>query len=473
MINRREFIKTASLASTALAWGKTLSASETDFPVVRIPENKRRFQSESVERTIRQVRETAKNRELAWMFGNCFPNTLDTTVDYSEAGGRPDTYVITGDIDAMWLRDSSAQVWPYLRLVGGDVPLRRLIAGVINRQTRCILRDPYANAFYKDENRVSEWKDDLTDMKPGIHERKWEVDSLCYPIRLAHGYWKATHDRSPFDEAWRQAIVLSLRTFREQQRLHDRGPYHFQRKAASPTDTLAEHGYGAPARPNGLIRSMFRPSDDATVFPYFIPSNFFAVVSLRLAAELLEATQGDHETAAECRALAGDVAAALARHARVDDPRFGPRLAYEVDGYGNAYSIDDGNIPSLLSLPYLGCLTSDDPLYQATRRFVLSEANPYYCAGRAGEGPGGPHVGRGMIWPLGIIMRAFTSSSATEIRQSLNLILRTHAGTGFIHEAFNQDDPTQFTRPWFAWANTLFGELVLFVRDTHPSLLSH
>ncbi len=141
------------------------------------------------------------------MFENCFPNTLDTTVDFEVVDGRPDTYVITGDIDAMWLRDSTAQVWPYLPLMKNDSNLQQLIAGVINRQTRCILKDPYANAFYKDENKVSHWKSDRTEMKPGVHERKWEIDSLCYPIRLAYHYWKASNDRAPLDAAWREAIL--------------------------------------------------------------------------------------------------------------------------------------------------------------------------------------------------------------------------------------------------------------------------
>lgn len=472
MITRKQFLRSSVIAASSLAMGLALRAGDTRFPVVRTPAQRRRFRSQAVERKIEQIYASVTNRELAWMFENCFPNTLDTTVDVGEIDGRPDTYVITGDIDAMWLRDSSAQVWPYLRLVGEDPALKRLIAGVINRQALCILRDPYANAFYKDEKRVGEWRDDLTDMKPGIHERKWELDSLCYPIRLAHRYWRMTQDRSPFDDAWIQAIILTLRTFREQQRFSDVGPYHFMRKGTSPMDTLPENGFGWPARPNGLICSMFRPSDDATIFPYLVPSNFFAVVSLRQAAELLEEIRHETDVASRCRALANEVELALRSSSLVDDPVMGRRYAYEVDGYGNSYCIDDGNVPSLLSLPYLGCVKSDDSLYLATRRFVLSEANPYYCLGRAGEGPGGPHVGRGMIWPLGIIMRALTSTSDEEIRQCLDTLRRTHAGTGFMHESFNKDDATRYSRSWFAWANTIFGELILALRDTRPSLLS-
>src|ERR1700694_5692130 len=183
-MNRRQFILNTSMAASALMVSSPGWAAESSFPVVRVPAAKRKFKSVAVETTIERVRSSIGNKELGWMFENCFPNTLDTTVEFEMVNGRPDTYVITGDIDAMWLRDSSAQVWPYLPLMKDDRELQQLIAGVINRQTRCILKDPYANAFYKDESKISEWKSDLTEMKPGVHERKWEIDSLCYPIRL-------------------------------------------------------------------------------------------------------------------------------------------------------------------------------------------------------------------------------------------------------------------------------------------------
>ena len=471
-MNRREFIRNTSLVASGLMLTPALArAVAADFPVVRVEAAKRRFQSPAVEQTIARVQAGIGNRELAWMFGNCFPNTLDTTVDFQMVNGRPDTYVITGDIDAMWLRDSSAQVWPYLPLMTQDPQLQQLIAGVINRQTRCVLKDPYANAFYKDENKVSEWKSDFTDMKPGVHERKWEVDSLCYTIRLAHGYWQASKDTAPFDDAWREAIVKIVQTFREQQRKHDHGPYHFLRRTETQSDTLAGRGYGNPGKPVGLICSMFRPSDDATVFPYLVPANCFAVVSLRQAAEMLEQIRQDTELAGRCRALADEVEQALQQYGIVRHARFGNVYAYEVDGYGDYYCIDDGNVPSLLSLPYLGAVKTGDRIYQNTRHLVLSDANPYYCQGRAASGPGGPHVGMGMIWPLGLIVQGLTSTQDGEIRQCLTTLQKTHAGTGFMHEAFNQDDSSQFTRPWFAWANTIFGELVLKTFNERPDLL--
>ena len=460
-MNRRQFLRRTSVLTCGLMLGSVSRGADSSFPVVRTHEDKRRFKSRAVERTIETIRARIGNKELAWMFENCFPNTLDTTVDFQVVDGRPDTYLVTGDIDAMWLRDSAAQVWPYLPLMKNDSNLQQLVAGVINRQTRCILKDPYANGFYKDDSKVSRWKSDLTDMKPGVHERKWELDSLCYPIRLAYHYWKASNDRAPLDATWRQAILLMLQTFREQQRKTGPGPYRFQRRTEVPGDTLAGGGYGPPAKPVGLIYSMFRPSDDATVFPFLVPSNYFAVVSLRQAAELLTQIHHDQETANQCRALADEVEAALREYAVVMHEKYGRILPYEIDGYGNSYCLDDPGYPSLLSLPYLDAVGPGDPLYLNTRRFVLSDSNPYYVIGKAASGPGGPHVGRDMVWPLGLIMQALTSTDDQEVRQCLVTLQKTHAGKGFIHEAFNKDDPDKFTRPWFAWANSLFGELIL------------
>jgi uncharacterized protein len=470
-MNRRNFIRNASLMAAGAALARSGLAAESDFPVVRVPEARRKFKSAAVEATIQRVQASIGNAELGWLFGNCFPNTLDTTVEFEMIGGRPDTYVITGDIDAMWLRDSSAQVWAYLPLMKDDAALQQLIAGVINRQTRCILKDPYANAFYKDEHKVSEWKSDLTEMKPGVHERKWEVDSLCYPLRLGHRYWQLAGDAAPFDDAWREAIRAILRTFGEQQRKSGPGPYRFQRTTHAAADSLAGYGYGRPVKPVGMICSMFRPSDDSTVFAFLVPSNFFAVVSLRQAADMLVKIHHDEETATRCRALAAEVEGALRQHAVVNHPELGQVYAYEVDGFGSRYFMDDANVPSLLALPYLGAVDAQDAVYQNTRRLVLSGANPYFWKGTAGEGEGSPHAGTDMIWPLGIIMRALTSKTDEEIRACLATLRQTHAGTGFMHESFQKDNARKFTRAWFAWANTIFGELILKTLDQQPGLL--
>lgn len=419
---------------------------------------KRCFSSEAVERTITELSTKLPNPKLAWMFSNCFPNTIDTTVEYDEQAG--DTFVITGDIHAMWLRDSGAQVWPYLRLAGEDEHLRKMLAGVLMRQFRCIAIDPYANAFNKGPS-GSKWESDITQMNPWLHERKWEVDSPCYVLRLAHGYWKATGDTSVFGDEWLEAVRAILRTFREQQRYEGQGPYSFMRRTPRGKDTKSWGGFGAPVKPCGLICSSFRPSDDASVLEFLIPSNFFAVSTLRKAAEILEGPCKQGKLARECRTLADEVAGALEEYAVVEHPKYGKIYAYEVDGFGSAILMDDANVPSLLAMPYLGCVSANDPVWQNTRRFVLSTDNPCYFEGTALKGVGGPHVGLGWVWPMSIIMQAFTSSDDAEIRDCIRTLISTDAGTGFMHEAVWKDDPAKFTRSWFAWANTLFGELIL------------
>lgn len=421
----------------------------------------RLFVSEAVEFQIARVKKLLVNPKLAWMFENCFPNTLDTTVHYrKDEDGLDDTFVYTGDIHAMWLRDSGAQVWPYVQLAAGDENLRQMLAGVIRRQMKCINIDPYANAF-NDGPTGSEWESDYTDMKPELHERKWEIDSLCYPIRLAYEYWKVTGDASVFDENWVNAMRSVLRTFREQQRKEGRGPYSFMRRTERQFDTVCNDGFGNPVNPVGLIASAFRPSDDATTFLFLVPSNFFAVTSLRKAAEILAKVNGESSLAAGCIDLADEVSDALQKYAVFDHPEFGKIYSYEIDGFGNRYLTDDANVPSLLAMAYLGDVNVQDPVYQNTRRFVWSTSNPYFFKGSAAEGIGGPHIGYDMIWPMSIMMKAFTSQDDQEIKWCVRTLLETDAGTGFIHESFHKDDPAKFTRAWFAWQNTLFGELIL------------
>ena len=366
----------------------TLNSFESKRPLI----TERKFISEAIEAKIVEMKKTIKDEELAWLFENCFPNTLDTTVTYRIIDGKPDTFVITGDINAMWLRDSSAQVWPYLQFVNEDKKLKDLIAGVINRQTKCILIDPYANAF-NDGPGDSQWKNDITEMKPELHERKWEVDSLCYPIRLAYGYWKTTNDVSVFDDDWKSAMKLVLKTFKEQQRKDGKSPYKFMRETAWATDSLPLGGYGNPINPVGLIVSSFRPSDDATIFPFLVPSNYFAVVSLKYLLEILTDVGGDKIFANDCKSLANEVEDALNKYAVAEHLNFGKIFPYEIDGFGNKLFIDDANIPSLLSLPYLNAISAEDDLYKNTRKFLFSKNNPYYFEGKAGNGIGGPHAG--------------------------------------------------------------------------------
>jgi meiotically up-regulated gene 157 (Mug157) protein len=444
------------------------------FESKRPPVAERLFVSDAVEAKISEVQQLLSgNPRLAWMFANCFPNTLESTVHYRLVDGEDDTFVYTGDIPAMWLRDSGAQVWPYVQLAANDPKLKKMLRGVILRQFKCINIDRYANAF-NDGPRGAGWQSDVTKMQKDVFERKYEIDSLCYPVRLAYWYWLVTGDASIFGEVWLQAAENIVKTFREQQRKENLGPYCFFRMTDRTYDTVGWNGYGAPVKPVGLIASVFRPSDDRTSLPFLVPSNFMAVSSLKkMAVILLKVNQKD-EKADECLALANEVETALKQYAIVDHPKYGKIYAFEVDGFGNRLLMDDANVPSLLGMGYLGDVPLDDPIYQNTRRFVWSEDNPWFFRGKAGEGIGGPHIGYDMVWPMSIMMKCFTSQDDDEIRWCMRTLLNTDAGTGFIHESFHKDDAKNYTRPWFAWQNTLFGELVLkLLADGKVDLLNN
>ena len=439
----------------------------------RPPLSERLFTSEAVEAKIREVQQLLSgNPRLAWMFANCYPNTLESTVHYRVIDGEDDTFVYTGDIPAMWLRDSGAQVWPYVQLAAKDEKLRKMLRGVILRQLKCINIDRYANAF-NDGPTGAGWQSDATDMQKDVFERKYEIDSLCYPVRLAYWYWLVTGDVSIFGDVWLQTVENILKTFKEQQRKDGLGPYHFYRVTDRTYDTVGWGGYGAPVKPVGLIASVFRPSDDRTSLPFLVPSNFMAVSSLKKMAEILTKVNAQKAKAAECTDLAAEVEGALKQYAVVDHPKYGKIYAFEVDGFGNRLLMDDANVPSLLGMGYLGDVDLNDPIYQNTRRFVWSEDNPWFFRGKAAEGIGGPHIGYHMVWPMSIMMRCFTSQDDDEIRWCMRTLLNTDAGTGFIHESFHKDDAMNYTRPWFAWQNTLFGELVLkLISDGKADLLN-
>ena len=471
-MKRRTFLQNSALLGAGMLASKfSFAEGINDFPVVRTPVDKRHFSSKLVEGMIKEFQKNVADKELGWMFNNCLPNTLDTTVYDESKGNRKLTYVITGDIDAMWLRDSSAQVWPYIQFVNKDKDLKNMILGLINKQSECINIDPYANAFYNDPTKKGEWFTDHTDMKPGMHERKWEIDSLCYPIRLAYRYWKETNDNTPFDDTWVKAQEATLRTFKEQQRKNGVGPYKFERTTSRGSDTLQVDGYGYPVNPVGLIVSSFRPSDDCSIFGFLIPSNLFAIVSLRQSAEILRKVKNNTALASEMEALANEVETAVNQYGIIDHPTHGRVYAFEVDGFGSYLMMDDANVPSLLALPYLGAVDVNDEVYQRTRNFILSDKNPFFFKGKFAEGIGGPHIGRDMIWPMSIIMRANTSTNDEEIRQCVQTLKKTHGGTGFMHESFHKDDPKKFTRHWFAWTNTLFGELMWKLYKEKPELL--
>ena len=473
MLDRKSFIINMAMAAAALRLQSQCTYIEkTKFSALRPPLAQRKFISKAVDAEIDKVKAKIAHPELAWLFENCFPNTLDTTITHhGDLNGKPDTFVITGDINAMWLRDSSAQIYPYVPYIVQDNDLKRLVQGVINRHARSVLIDPYANAFNYDGSKWSQWASDHTDMKIEVFERKWEVDSLCYVIRLAHKYWKVSGDTSIFDAEWVAAMNKIVATFREQQRKSNPGPYHFRRGIGSHNDNPANKGYGAPSKSIGLLHSMFRPSDDATKYPFLIPSNFFAVISLKHLAEIAKAINNE-TLAKESLDLSEEVLTAIKEHATYDHPKHGKIYAYEIDGLGNQLIIDEPNLPNLLTLTYFESLDKNDPVYQNTRKMILSESNPYFIKGKYAEGVGSDHTPKGYIWHLSLIARALTSDDDAQIIYCLKTIKATHAHMGFMHEGFDANNPSHFTRKWFAWANTIFGELILKVYNEKPHLLS-
>ena len=388
------------------------------------------------------------------MFERCFLNTLETTVQTLRPG---DTFIITGDIEAMWLRDSTAQVMHYLRFC--DEPaVAALVEGLLARQAACILIDPYANAFNR-ENTGRAWSQDRPATSGWVWERKYEIDSLCYPLLLAWRYYQSTGSLAFLTEDFHRAIRTIVDVLTTEQR-RESSPYWFQRDNCPPSDTLPFGGRGAPVGYTGMIWSGFRPSDDACRYGYFIPANLFAAAMLDGLAPLAEGL-GRTDIARQTRQLCHDLREGVSRFGKVQTERFGEIYAYETDGLGHHLLMDDANIPSLLSLPYLGVCAPDDPLYLRTRAFILSDGNPQYFVGQRGCGVGSPHTPHDNVWPISLCVQGLTSTSPEERVTLLHTLLTTHAGTAHMHESFHKDDPSQFTRSWFAWADSMFGELIM------------
>jgi meiotically up-regulated gene 157 (Mug157) protein len=432
------------------------------------PEN-RAFYSSQLDDYLGEISQKISNVEIRQLFINTFANTLDTTAYNYLRNGKHHTYIITGDIEAMWLRDSTAQVWHYLPLAKTSAEIDRLLVGLIGNQARCILMDPYTNAFY-DEEKLGVHATDMTQMSPGVHERKWELDSLIYPIALATTYWKITQNSQPFDGQWCDSISLILATLKVQQRVHGHGPYFFDRVTSNPIDTLSNQGHGSSYKQTGMVASSFRASDDSCTYPFNIPENLFALKTLKDLLELLSDLKLS-QFVAPINELIGNISSGIEKYAHIDHPVFGKIYAFDVDGLGNTVSMDDANVPSLLSLPYLGVIAVDDEIYRATRAFILSKANPYYFSGSLGSGIGSPHTGNNSIWPISLIIQASTSTNEEEILSCLRVLIKSSAGTGLLHESFNADNASDYTRAWFAWCNSLFGGLIVQLVQERPGLL--
>lgn len=533
----------------------------SSLPDARPAVHQRRFRSKLVEAEIKRITSQITDPALRRIFTNAYPNTLDTTVGWTDlelnnanhTTAFPRAFIITGDILAAWLRDSSNQIFTYLPLLKdppapykvGDqdwTKLYRLALGLLYQQSQQVITYPLGNSFgppksatitNKKNPAVGDGEDadwvqppiphstahylpqppsNYTHVKgtDGVYlwETKWEVDSLAAHLRLPSLIAEYS-GRTDFlnNPTWQRAVRIAIDTLRSQQRgsreeveayeasntttilpanLTERsewaerfgtlqgGVYRFQRLDRSASETRVDKGWGEPAKRNGLVKSAFRPSDDATVFPHLIPSNAQLAVALEKLAPLLANTTDMKDVAENAKSFAEEIREAIKEQAILPN-RLSPEgdiFAYEIDGYGSSYFMDDPNVPSLLSLPYLGYLNASDPVYQRTRSFVLNPASSkWFYSGAEFSGVGGPHVGNGYAWPMSRIMQILTSTDATEQKEALSLLRNTTAGTGLIHESINVKNATDFTRPWFGWANGLFGEAVRHVEQTNPDVL--
>ncbi|KAK4142705.1 uncharacterized protein C8A04DRAFT_38084 [Dichotomopilus funicola] len=487
----------------------------------------RTFNSTAVESLLVNVTKSITDPDLARLFENTFPNTLDTAIRWrGHAADNADeelAFIITGDIDAMWLRDSANQLQSYVSLLEPDAApgkpdsIASLYRGVINLQARYLLTAPFCNSFQPPVesgiapvNNTAAVADKVT---PGydageVFECKYELDSLAAFLQISVDYYESTQDVAFFERfQWLDALQTVLDTARAMQAgtyakdgSVNKSPYTFTRPSARATETLANDGLGSPVRETGLIRSAFRPSDDATLFQFLVPSNMLFARYLESASYIvaeLAQKQGDggdngsqhsHKKRATVPAnLADDMNTfsqelrkAITKYAVVPVTTASDNgttsietvYAYEVDGYGGANLMDDSNVPSLLAAPVFGYLGSIDPVYQRTRARLLSaDENPYFMTGTVLNSIGGPHAGPGMAWPMASVVRILGSDDDKEIVEVLRELVGSTDGLGLMHESVNSNDASKWTRQWFSWANGLFGQMILDLRFRKPELL--
>lgn len=396
------------------------------------------------------------NEKLRKMFHNCFYNTLDTTIEFLD---NDEVYLVTGDIPAMWLRDSSASVIQYLDFVNIDEDIFKLIKGLIKRQFFYINVDPYTNAFNKEPNGAGH-KDDHGLRTPFTWERKFEIDSLCYPIWLIYSVYNSTKDITLLDDLFVITCKTIMNVFKKEQNHHELSDYYHYRDGEKEGFNIPNHGKGGEIKQTGMIWSGYRPSDDACKYGFFIPGNMFAVVILGYMSELLKEIN-QNELSDEALKLREEVDDGIKKYSIFNHYKYGKIYAYETDGLGNYLLMDDANVPSLLSIPYFKYADIEDEIYQNTRRYCLSFDNDYYYEGEVIKGIGSPHTPSGYVWHIGVALQALTTNDEQERKELIDMILNSDADTLFTHEGVYKDDDKIFTRSWFAWSNSLFAYLIL------------
>ncbi len=413
---------------------------------------------ERLEAHMLKIKENFKEYpKLAKMFEACFMNTIDTTVEFLS---DQSTFIITGDIAAMWLRDSAAQVHHYLEFVEEDPVIYELIKKVIDKQFFYINMDPYANAFNAEAN-GNHYAVDESEQNDWEWERKYEIDSLCYPVNLAYELYMRSNEDRHLDEKIHTGLRKIVEIWKIEQHHMNQSKYRFQRDTDKMTETLSNDGLGAAVSYTGMTWAGFRPSDDACTYGYLVPANMFASVVLNQIQIMAKDVYCDMDLFYEAKGLKKEIDTGIEKYGMIHHDRYGLVYAYEVDGKGNYLLMDDANIPSLLSMPYIGYCDEHNAIYTNTRKMLLSEDNPYYFNGNYLNGIGSPHSKPNHVWPLAIIIEALTTSDSQIQWEKIEMLLNSDNGTGYIHESIHMDDPSIYTRSWFAWANSLFSELVI------------
>ncbi|TVY25425.1 Meiotically up-regulated protein [Lachnellula hyalina] len=464
----------------------------------------RTFNSPLVEKVIEDITGKMVDKDLARLFENAFPNTLDTTVRWHVDGtskhtelkargpkdeGKwegPHSFVVTGDINAEWLRDSTNQLLQYQPLAKKDQQIFNLILGAINTQSEYVIESPYCNAFQpppgsklppsqngQDDNVHPAYEPSV------VFECKYELDSLAHFLALGNTFYKHTGSLAFLTPRWYKALdtVLAVidqqsqSTFDPKTGRFEKNSYTFNRKTDAGTETLSLGGVGNPLNyGTGLVRSAFRPSDDATILGFYIPANAQMAVELKRASEVLKkANKLALSQTLEKRATA--ITDGIWEHGVIQHKKYGRVFAYEVDGYGSQILMDDANVPSLLALPILGFVDKDHQVYKNTRKMLLEKSgNPYYLQGHAFHGIGGPHIGLEYAWPMSLLLQAMTSDDDKEIKECIELVLRA-SKLGLVHESINVNRILDYTRSWFAWANSVFAQTILDLAKRKPHLL--
>ncbi|KAM0323523.1 hypothetical protein ACHAQA_008804 [Verticillium albo-atrum] len=484
---------------------RPFSEGPLSLPFQRPDPRCRTFHSDEIERVIEEVTSRMKDPDLARLFENAFPSTTDTTVKFHTDGtdsshielkergikvdGKwqgPQSFIVTGDITAEWLRDSTNQLSPIQPLAKKDPAIFNLILGAINTQAEYVIEAPYCNAFQPPP--ISKLQPSQNGQDDVVHpvyepasvfECKYELDSLAHFLSLANQFHEHTGSTDFLNGRWYAAIDTLLSVLEQQSRStfdsktgrFVRNEYTFQRKTNTGTETLNLNGVGNPLNwGTGLVRSAFRPSDDATILGFFIPANAMIAVELKRTAAILQ-TAGKKSLAITLEKWGKRIADGVWEHGVVKHRRYGNVFAYEVDGYGSQIIMDDANYPSLLALPLMGFVKSTDEVYQNTRKMLLEkEGNPYYLQGREFKGIGGPHIGLTNAWPMSLLIQAQTSDNDAEIKESLELVLKS-AKLGLVHESIDVNYITSYTRSWFAWANGVFAETILDIAKRKPHLI--